>query len=55
MLDSLPEGGEASSGLQNEKIGRRRRRQFVHGKRAGPGAYSMYVRSTSTSRGQSDK
>ncbi|AVI00431.1 hypothetical protein AL479_23175 [Citrobacter amalonaticus] len=42
-------------GCQCRPIGRRRRSQFVHGKRAGPGAYLMYVRSTSPSRGQNDK
>ncbi len=57
MLDSLPDAALPFWAYKSRclKIGRRRRGQFVHGKRAGPGAYYMYVRSTSTSQGQNDK
>ncbi len=57
MLDSLTVAEKTFRAYKSRclKISRRRRGQFVHGKRAGPGAYYMYVKSTSTSRGQNDK
>ncbi len=57
MMDSLPDAALPFWANKSRclKIGRKWRRQIVHGKRAGPGAYYMYVRSTSTSRGQNDK
>lgn len=57
MLDSLTVAEKTFRANKSRclKIGRKWRRQIVHGKRAGPGAYYMYVRSTNTSRGQNDK
>ncbi|SUG72658.1 Uncharacterised protein [Salmonella enterica subsp. enterica] len=41
MLDSLPDAALPFRAYKSRflKIGRKWRRQFVHGKRAGPGAY----------------
>lgn len=41
MLDSLPDAALPFWAYKSRclKIGRRRRGQFVHGKRAGPGAH----------------
>lgn len=52
MLDSLPDAALPFWAYKSRclKIGRRRRGQFVHGKRAGPGAYIEYVRIASTAR-----
>ncbi|MCP1694353.1 hypothetical protein J2T26_004250 [Citrobacter farmeri] len=54
-MREVPEGALAHLETDCSRLGREWRRQIIHGLRTATGAYLMYVRSSSTSRGQNDK